>query len=75
MTNLEYDRTAPNLVGDPTGESVGIATKWNEHGLGECIVQFFDGSADSCIFTEVNWPNGEEAARKWLNDEEARRIG
>lgn len=28
-------------------ESVGYASRWNPHGLGECILWFDDGSATS----------------------------
>ena len=55
------------LVADDDGNIIGAAVKWNPHGLGECIVQFYDGSADSCMFNELNFVYGEEAARRHLN--------
>lgn len=64
------DTNAPNLVCNDNEEIVGIVIKWNPHGLGECIVQYFDGSADSTFFKELSFPNGEDAARKYLDDQE-----
>ena len=70
-TEATYDPDAPNLVANVNGEVVGAAVKWNEHGLGECIVQFFDGSADSAIFQELRFVNGQEQARQYLNRKES----
>lgn len=64
------DVTAPNIVVDPSGHPEGIVTMWNPHGIGECIVQFFDGSASSMFFTELTFLNGMDQARKYLNDRE-----
>lgn len=61
---------APNAVANDKGVIEGWATKWNPVGLGECIVQFLDGSADSCIFSELNFPNGADKARDLLNSRE-----
>jgi hypothetical protein len=61
---------APNLVADKDGFVVGIVTGWNPHGLGECIVQYFDGSASSMFASELNFPNGREVAYEWMNDRE-----
>jgi len=66
-----YDPSQSNLVmnGD-NGEVIGIVTHWNPYGAEECIVQYFDGSASSAVFKELSFPNGEERARKYLNDKE-----
>lgn len=61
------DTNAPNLVCNDNEEIVGIVTHWNPHGLGECIVQYFDGSADSAFFKELSFPNGEQRARDYLD--------
>lgn len=68
---VEYDSNAPNLVADSEGFIVGVATKWNEHGIGEVIVQYFDGSADSAYASELKFPNGREEAYEWLNARES----
>lgn len=65
-----YDPKAPNLITDDKDIVCGIVTKWNPYGLGEAIVQFFDGSADSCIFSELSFPNGADKAREYLNSKE-----
>jgi hypothetical protein len=70
MSRPAYSKDAPNLVADSEGFVVGITTGWNPHGLGECIVQYFDGSADSAFFSELNFPNGREKASEWLNARE-----
>jgi hypothetical protein len=70
MTKIKYDPKAPNLVADSEGFIVGIVTGWNPIGLGECIVQYFDGSADSAYATELNFPNGRKEAYGWLNQRE-----
>jgi hypothetical protein len=38
--------------------------------LGECIVQYFDGSASSEIFSELKFMRGPEPARIYLNNKE-----
>jgi len=65
-----YDSNALNLVADNDGFVVGVATQWNYHGIGEVIVQYFDGSADSAFASELNFPNGREVAYGWLNSKE-----
>lgn len=65
-----YNMNAPNLVTDSDGIPIGIVTGWNPHGLGEAIVQYFDGSASSCLVAELNFPNGREVAYTWLNERE-----
>lgn len=65
-----YDPYAPNLVADQDGFIVGVLTHWNPHGLGEAIVQYFDGSADSAFVSELNFPNGRDKAYTWLNQRE-----
>jgi hypothetical protein len=54
------------IVLDENGNAIGAITHWNPHGLGECIVQYYDGSADSAIFSELNLVDKEEA-RIYLN--------
>lgn len=56
-----------DLVIDEEGTVVGVATKWNPHGIGECIVQYFDGSSDSAIFSELEFRHGSDKAREYLN--------
>lgn len=68
---MNYDPNAPNLVLNKQGSVVGIVTRWNPYGIGEAIVQFFDGSADSCIFKELNFLNGADRAREYLNKRES----
>jgi hypothetical protein len=63
-------KLAPNAIADESGNIIGWASKWNPVGLGECIVQFTDGSMDSAYFRELNFPNGEEAARQLLDSRE-----
>lgn len=70
MQQPNFDPTAPNLVADSDGFVVGVITHWNPHGIGECIVQYFDGSADSAFFSELVFPNGREEAMNWLNNRE-----
>jgi hypothetical protein len=65
--DITYDPDAANLVADKDGKIVGIITRWNPHGLGEAIVQYFDGSADSAFFKELIFPNGADKARQFLN--------
>lgn len=65
-----YDHGASNLVADSEGFVVGVVIGWNPHGVGECIVQYFDGSADSAIASELNFPNGREKAYEYLNGKE-----
>lgn len=60
----------PNAVANEHGDIVGFVTHWNSVGIGECIVQYFDGSADSAYFKELNFPNGERAAREYLDSKE-----
>lgn len=64
---VTYDPSAPNLVADRDGFVVGIATKWNVHGVGEVIVQYFDGSASSEFASELEFPNGRTEAYDYLN--------
>jgi len=72
---MNYDRNAPNLVADDKGNIMGWVIQWNYHGVGEAIVQFFDGSADSALVRELNFPNGREEAYEWLNAKERNSIG
>lgn len=65
-----YDSKAPNLVADSEGFIVGLAIKWNPVGVGEIIVQYFDGSTDSAVARELRFPNGREVAYEWLNKRE-----
>lgn len=65
-----YDKSAPNLVSDVQGFVIGYAQKWNPVGIGEVIVWFFDGSADSMVASEIGFPNGREKAYDWLNKRE-----
>lgn len=67
---FKYDPMAPNLVADDEGNHVGVVTHWNPHGVGEAIIQYFDGSATSEIIDEINFPNGREAAVKYMSDKE-----
>jgi len=67
---MKYDPDAPNLVADREGFIVGVVTKWNNHGVGEVIVQYFDGSADSAFASELKFPNGRQKAYDWLNSRE-----
>lgn len=62
-----HDFDKPNIVVDDLAMPIGTAYKWNPVGLGECLVQFFDGSADSCVFSELVWLNGPERALEYLN--------
>jgi hypothetical protein len=70
MPRVRFDRDLPNLVLDEENRSIGIAVKWNPVGLGECIVQYFDGSASSEIFSELKFMRGPEPARIYLNNKE-----
>lgn len=70
MNKITYNPKAPNLVGDSEGFIVGVVTGWNPHGIGECIVQYFDGSADSAVASELTFPNGRDVAYEWLNSRE-----
>lgn len=67
---IDYDPDAPNLVMDANGKHIGIVTGENMHGVGEVIVQFFDGSADSCLLRELRFPNGRAKCIKWLQEKE-----
>jgi hypothetical protein len=67
---MKYDPKAPNLVADSEGFVIGAAVRWNPVGVGECIVQFFDGSASSMFASELNFPNGRLEAYEWLNKRE-----
>ena len=67
---MEYNPDAPNLVADSDGFIVGIVTRWNPAGIGEMIVQYFDGSADSAFAAELNFPNGRIRAYEWCDDQE-----
>jgi hypothetical protein len=67
---LEQNPDAPNLIYDDRRVICGCVTHWNPFGLGEAIVQFFDGSADSAIFSELQFVNGREKAREYLNSQE-----
>lgn len=64
---ISYAKDDPCLVANDDGEVIGVVTQWNPHGIGEAIVQFFNGSADSAIFKELNFPNGKNKARDYLN--------
>lgn len=71
-----YNPNQSNLVmNEDTGEITGIVTHWNPYGSDEAIVQYFDGSASSMLFKELAFPNGEDRARKFLNDKEAQSLG
>lgn len=65
-----FDPNSPFLVADLQGFIVGVATKWNPHGLGEVIVQYFDGSADSAFASELRFPNGRQKAYEALHSRE-----
>jgi hypothetical protein len=65
-----WEKVADNTVIDEYRKVVGHATKWNPVGLGECIVQFTDGSADSAIFSETTFANGPDKARAYLDRRE-----
>ena len=69
--SVKYNPKAPNLVADSEGFIVGIVTKWNPCGIGEVIVQYFDGSASSMYASELEFPNGREEAYEWLNSRES----
>jgi hypothetical protein len=69
---MGYDPNAVNLVADSEGFVVGFAEKWNPDGIGEIIVQYFNGSKDSATASELNFPNGREEAYQWLNQKEER---
>jgi hypothetical protein len=64
---MGYDPNAVNLVADSEGSVVGFAEKWNPDRVEEIIVQYFDGSKDSAVADELNFPNGREEAYQWLN--------
>lgn len=66
----QFDPDAPNLVADREGFVVGTATRWNNHGTGEVIVQYFDGSASSEFASELRFPNGRQRAYEWLTARE-----
>lgn len=70
MTTRDFDPEAPNLVANEGGFVVGIATKWNPHGLGEIIVQYFDGSTSSMYASELRFPNGRQKAYEYLTARE-----
>ena len=59
----------PNAVLNESNKVIGWATHWNPVGLGECIVQYNDGSADSAIFSELKFAN-PHAARLYLDSKE-----
>lgn len=63
----KFNPKAVNLVADSGGFVVGVANRWNPVGVGEIIVQYFDGSADSAFASELNFPNGREEAYIYLN--------
>lgn len=65
VSPITIDLTAPNIVLNNKDEPVGIVTGFNPHGIGEMLVQFFDGSADSCMINELRFLNGEHAARMY----------
>lgn len=71
----EFDSNSPFLVANGAGFIVGIATKWNSFGLGEVIVQYFDGSASSELASELRFPNGRQKAYDALNDRERATVG
>jgi hypothetical protein len=62
-----YDMHAPNIIADSDGNVVGVAVKWNPSGIGEIIVQYFDGSADSAYGKDLHFPNGREKAYEYLS--------
>lgn len=62
---IHVDMSAPNLIANDDGEPIGIVTGYNPTGIGEMIVQYFDGSADSAFVKELNFFNGEDAARRY----------
>lgn len=64
---LNYDPDNVLLVKDRMHNVVGVATKWNPCGIGECIVQYFDGSASSELFGEILWVHNSTDARLKLN--------
>lgn len=65
---IKVNATSPNIVVNDRGNMVGCVTHWNPSGIGEAVVQYFDGSADSATFKELKFLHGEEAARKYLDD-------
>lgn len=71
-TTIDVALSAPNLVVNDDGEPIGIVTGYNSVGVGEMIVQFFDGSADSCLINELKFRNGKIAAYKYCDDKEHR---
>lgn len=67
---------SPTIVVNTEGLPIGIATKFNPHGLGEVIVQYFDGSADSALFNELRFLHDPvEALRhlRWVENATYRR--
>ena len=70
MTSRRFDPNNPLLIADKEGFVIGVATKWNLHGTGEIIVQYFDGSADSAFASELQFPNGRQKAYEVLNARE-----
>lgn len=70
-----FDPNSPFLVADSQGFIIGSATKWNNAGIGEVIVQYFDGSADSAFASELIFPNGRQKAYDALNARERDSIG
>lgn len=67
---VKFNYNQPNLVVDENDKVIGFASHWNQHGLGECIVYYLDGSADSAIFEELRFLNGSDRARLYLNVKE-----
>jgi len=66
----DFDPQSPFLVANEAGFIVGSATKWNSAGLGEVIVQYFDGSASSEMASELRFPNGRKKAYEALTARE-----
>ena len=64
---VRFNPKALNLVADDRGNVIGTASHWNPIGVGEVIVHYFDGSASSEMFRELNFPNGRNNASRWLN--------
>lgn len=71
----DFDPKSPFLVADAQGFITGVATKWNPHGVGEVIVQYFDGSADSAFASELRFPNGRQKAYEALSERERESTG
>lgn len=66
----DFDPDSPYLVADREGFVIGTAIRWNNVGIGEIIVQYFDGSASSEFASELKFPNGRQRAYEALHARE-----